>query len=56
MSYNSDKERMQKDAQSYRNSVFSLIKITFIAFAAMLLIFCLTLGLSFAFGWGGGKL
>ena len=55
MSYKSDKERMQKDAQSYRNSIFSLIKITFIAFAAMLLVFCLTLALSFAFGWGGDK-
>ena len=55
MSYKSDKERMQNDAKAHRDRVFSVIKITFIAFAASLLVFCLTLGLSLLFDWDSSK-
>ena len=51
MSYKSDKENMQKEVQAHRKSVFSVIKITFVAFAAFLLTFCITLLLSSVFKW-----
>jgi hypothetical protein len=51
MSYRSDKEKMQKEAQAHRRSVLFIIKVTFVAFAAFLLIFCITLVLSSVFEW-----
>ncbi len=50
MSYKTDKKRMEKDATEYRKNIFGIIKITFIAFAAMLFIFCITLVISLLFG------
>lgn len=52
MSYRSDKENMEKEVQAHRKSVLFIIKITFITFAAFLLVFCLTLLLSTLFEWG----
>ena len=52
MSYKSDKENMQKQVQAHRATVLSIIKITFVAFAVLLLAFCVTAILSKLFGWG----
>ena len=52
MSYRSDKEKMRKDVDAHKNLVLFSIKITFIAFAVCLLVFCITLVLSMVFGWG----
>lgn len=51
MSYRSDKENMQREVQAHKKSVFFVIKITFVVFAAFLLIFCVTLLLSGIFNW-----
>lgn len=51
MSYRSDKENMQREVQTHRSKVILLIKATFIAFAAFLLIFCVTMLLSAVFDW-----
>ena len=50
MSYQNDKNRMQKEASEYRKNVFGIIKLTFIAFAVMLFIFCITLVISLLVG------
>ena len=55
MSYRSDKENMQKEAQAHKNSVLFVIKVTFFVFAAFLLVFCLTLVLSSVFEWDTSK-
>ena len=54
MSYRSDREKMRKDAAEHRKKVLFITKITFFAFAALLVVFCATLGLSKLFGWGNG--
>lgn len=51
MSYKSDKEKMQKEAQAHRKTVLLIIKITFVAFAVLLFAFCVTAVLSRLFGW-----
>lgn len=55
MSYKVDKEIMKKEVDAHKNLVLFAIKITFIAFAACLLIFCITLILSAVFGWEKGS-
>lgn len=55
MSYRSDKEKMKKEAAEYRNKLLFITKITFLAFASLLVIFCITLGLSKLFGGGSGS-
>ena len=55
MSYKNDRERMNKEAEAHRNMVWKTIKITFIAFSASLVLFCLLWGISALFGLGGSK-
>ena len=55
MSYINDKEKMNKEAQEHRSRVWSVIRITFIAFAAFLLVFCITLTVSLIFGKDSSK-
>ena len=50
MSYKNDKKRMEKEVREYQKNVFDIIKITFVVFAAMLFIFCVTLVISLLFG------
>lgn len=53
MSYISDKDKMQKEADAHKKFVVSTIKITFVAFAVALLLFCIVLILSSVFDWKG---
>lgn len=55
MSYKSDKEKMNKEADAHRNLVWKVIKITFIVFAAALLVFCIIWGACAIFGLGEPK-
>ena len=50
MSYIKEKEKMNKEAQAHREQIWSLIKKTFMAFSALLLIFCVTLVISLIIG------
>lgn len=54
MSYISEKEKMEKNAAHHRNLTFFVIKVTFVAFAAFLAVFCVTLVLGSIFGWDSG--
>ncbi len=53
MSYINDKEKMKKEADEHRRLVWTAVKITFVAIAALLLVFCITLGVSLFAGSGG---
>ena len=55
MSYKNDKNKMRNEVREHRKAVFGIIKITFVAFAAMLFIFCVTLVVSLLFGGKGGS-
>ena len=46
MSYKSDKERMKREASEYQGKVWFIIKITFIVFACLLVLFCVVFAMS----------
>lgn len=48
--YKNDKEKMNKEAKNRRDLTWQIIKITFVTFAAFLLVFCVTLVVSLMFG------
>ena len=55
MSYIKDKERMKREAGAHRKKVWAVIKMTFIAFLASLVLFCVTFAVSIALNGFGGK-
>ena len=55
MSYNNDKERMNREAEAHQRLVWKVIKVTFMAFAVALLLFCAMWCVCSIFGIGQTK-